>query len=295
MATQTVEQVSRLPEFHEQFLTDIFESAKAAAETGMPYAPGEVAQLSQGQQAAIQQAMSGVGAFQPYLQQGQQAIQAGIGQAMGAGFTPTSYQQYMDPFLDDVIDAQMEDIAKQGKLQQQTLAGQAVGAGAFGGSRAAVGSGEIARNVLETQARTGAQLRTAGFQQAQQAAQNAAQQQLQQAQLTGALGQGIAGLGQMGQALGVQDINTLLGIGGLEQQQQQSLLNQAQQNLLAQQSLPFQQVGFLSDIFRGVPALQQTTTSTTTPPPSTTSQLLGLGIAGLGAYGQAQQGKGFFG
>jgi hypothetical protein len=64
-------------------------------------------------------------------------------------------------------------------------------------------------------------------------------------------------------------------------------LNVAQQNLLAQQQLPFQQVGFLSDIFQGVPALQSTYSTTTTPPPSATSQLLGLGIAGLGAAGQA--------
>jgi hypothetical protein len=43
----------------------------------------------------------------------------------------------------------------------------------------------------------------------------------------------------------------------------------------------------MSDIFRGVPALQQTFSKTTTPGPSTSSQLLGLGIAGLGAVGQA--------
>ena len=59
---------------------------------------------------------------------------------------------------------------------------------------------------------------------------------------------------------------------------------------VAQQALPFQRIGFMSDIFRGVPALQQTYSTTTTPPPSRTSQLLGLGIAGLGAAGQA---KGF--
>ena len=51
--------------------------------------------------------------------------------------------------------------------------------------------------------------------------------------------------------------------------------------------LPYQQVGFMSDIFRGVPALQQTYSTTTTPGPSTGSQMLGLGIAGLGAVGQA--------
>ena len=48
----------------------------------------------------------------------------------------------------------------------------------------------------------------------------------------------------------------------------------------------------MSDIFRGVPALQQTTSKTTSPPPSTTSQMLGLAQAGIGAYGLMNQGQG---
>ena len=93
--------------------------------------------------------------------------------------------------------------------------------------------------------------------------------------------------------MGVQDINRLLGIGGLQQQQGQKELDVARANILAEQALPFQQVGFMSDIFRGVPALQQTFSRTTTPPPSTSSQLLGLAQAGIGAFGLMNQGKGF--
>ena len=146
---------------------------------------------------------------------------------------------------------------------------------------------------MDQQARTGAQLRSQGFQQAQNLAQQAAQQQLRQAQLTGQLGVSQAGLGQLAQQMGVQDINTLLGIGGLQQQQGQKELDVARANILAEQALPFQQVGFMSDIFRGVPALQQTFSRTTTPPPSTSSQLLGLAQAGIGAFGLMNQGKGF--
>ena len=287
MATQTVIQETRLPEFQETFLADLLEQAGTVSETGMPFAPSQLADLSPAQQQAITAATSGVGSFAPFLQQGQQALQSGITGAAGANITPTSYQEYMDPFLEDVIQQQYSDIAEQGRMQQNQLGAQAVGSGAFGGSRQAIQAGEIDRNILEQQARTGSQLRTAGFAQAQQLAGQAAQQQLQQAQLQGALGQGIAGLGQLGQQLGVQDINTLLGVGGLQQQQTQQGLNVAQHNLLAQHQLPFQQVGFLSDIFQGVPALQSTYSTTTTPPPSSTSQLLGLGIAGLGAAGAA--------
>ena len=344
MATQTTEQTVRLAPFQEEFLADIFKSAEALTEPGssMPFAPKQLAGLSQGQQEAIGRALAGVGSFQPFLQRGGQAIGQGIG-AVGAGlgtigqaigqagqasFDPSSYQQFMSPFTEDVIATTQADIARQGQMQQNQLAGSAIGQGAFGGSRQGVAQAEIARNVMDQQARTGAQLRSQGFQQAQQLAQQAAttraqqgfqqaqnqaqqaaQQQLRQAQLTGQLGQTTgalgaqigqmgtqtAALGQLGQQMGVQDINTLLGVGGLQQGQQQKGLDVTRENLLAQQALPFQRVGFLSDIFRGVPALQQTFSRTSSPGPSRASQIGGLGIAGLGAIGQAGGFSKFFG
>ena len=219
----------------------------------------------------------------------------------------------MDPYTESVIAAQQADIARQGQMQQNQLGGTAVGAGAFGGSRQGIAQAEIARNVMDQQARTGSQLRSQGFAQAQNLAQQQAQQQLKQGygqtaaglgnlaqltgqlgQTTGALGQSIgqlgtatAGLGQLGQQMGVQDVNSLLGVGALQQGQDQKSLDVARANTLAQQALPYQQVGFMSDLFRGVPALQQTYSKTTSPGPSTTSQMLGLGIAGLGAAGAA--------
>ena len=299
MATQTVDQTQtvRLAPFQEEFLTDIFASAKALTGDGtqMPFAEQQLADLSEGQQRAIANALSGVGAFQPFLQQGSAAVEQGIAGAQGASFDPTSYQQFMDPFTEDVIARTQQDIAEKGAQQQLQAQASAAGQGAFGGSRQAILQGQIAADTMDQQARTGAQLRSAGFQQAQNLAQQQANQALRQAQLTGQLGVSQAGLGQLGQQLGVQDINTLLGIGGLQQQQGQRGLDIARANELARQALPFQQVGFMSDIFRGVPALQQTTATTTRPGPSRGSQLLGLGIAGLGAVGQAGGFGNFFG
>ena len=299
MADQTVsqEQTVRLAPFQEEFLADIFASAKGLTGAGsqMPFSAQQLADLSPAQQQAISSAMSGIGGFQPYLQQGGDAVQQGIAGAQGASFTPTSYQEFMDPYTEDVIATTQADIARQGAMQQNQLGASAVGSGAFGGSRQGIAQGEIARNVMDQQARTGAQLRSQGFAQAQQAAQQAAQQQLRQAQLGGQLGVSQAGLGQLGQQMGVQDINTLLGIGGLQQGQTQKGFDIARANELAEQALPYQQVGFMSDIFRGVPALQSTYSTTTTPGPSTGSQMLGLGIAGLGAVGQAGGFQNMFG
>jgi hypothetical protein len=279
MATQTSEVTQRLAPFQEEYLQNLFASTqnlfKPVSDGGqgltMPYAPGQQAALDPLQQqamAAAQAQAGGVGTYLPYMQQAAQYA------------APSGVSNFFNPYEQAVVDQTMADIGRAGQQQQQQLGASAVGAGAFGGSRQGIAASEIARSTMEQQARSAGQLRQQGYSQAQQAAQQAAQLQ--------------AGLGAQVQQMGVQDINTLLGAGGLGQQQQQNLYNTAQQNLLAQQGLPFQQLGYLSDIFQGVPALQQTSSTTTTPPPSTSSQLLGLGIAGLGAYGQAQQGRGFF-
>lgn len=272
-STQTVTQ--RLAPFQEDFLADIFAQAEALKETPMPFAPQQLAGLSETQQQAAQLGKAGIGSYLPYMQAATLAAQQS-----GAFNQPGAVTQFMNPFEQAVIDQSMQDIARSGQMQQNQLAAQAAGAGAFGGSRGALAQSELTRNILDQQARTAAQLRASGFGQAQQAAQQAAQLAGQQAAQYGTM----AGQAQQ---FGTQDINTLLGLGSMEQSQAQAALDVARQNALAQQALPFQQVGFMSDIFRGVPSLQQTSTATTTPPPSTGSQLLGLGIAGLGAAGAA--------
>jgi len=228
--TSTQTQTVRLAPFQEEFLADIFASGKALTGDGsqMPYSAQQLAALSPQQQQALTAATQGVGAYQPYLQQGSAAIGQGIGavgtglgaigsalgqlpeaqqgyrnqqqamldaqalgqtgtqqaQAMTAGanynFDPNSYQDFMNPFMNDVIQQQYQDIADQGDIQKNQANAQAVGAGAFGGSRDALLQSEINQNVLDQQARTGSQLRSAGFQQAQGLAQQAASRQAQQ-------------------------------------------------------------------------------------------------------------------
>ena len=73
----------------------------------------------------------------------------------GAVYDPSSYQEFMDPYTEDVIAATQADIARQGAMQQNQIGAGAVRSGAFGGSRQGIAEGEIARNVMDQQARTG--------------------------------------------------------------------------------------------------------------------------------------------
>ena len=123
---------------------------------------------------------------------------------------------------------------------------------------------------------------------------NAAQQLAEQSSQYGAgLGlqglntalQGANTLGQLGQtqfgqqtgAIGVQSQ-----LGTQAQQQAQNVMNQDYQSFIAQQQKPFQQVGFMSDLLRGVP-LSQSTQTMYSQQPSGLSQVAGLGTALGGA------------
>ena len=101
----------------------------------------------------------------------------------------------------------------------------------------------------------------------------------------------LQGAGQLGQLGGQQfqqgmDINKLQNVyGGQMQQQAQRPLDQAYQDFQNQQNYPYKQLGFMSDMIRGLPLGQQSTSAMYQSPGSMLGQLGGLG---MGAYGISQ-------
>lgn len=319
--TVRTEQLTVLPEYQEKFLKDLLASTQARSGEPTFVPERQVAGLSPGQQQALNLGYSGINAYMPMLQAGEQTLGSGArGLEMGLGtalsgapllmgttgaYDPRSAQAFMDPYMENVIAQTQADIGRQGQIQAQGIGAQAVKGGAFGGSRQAVAEQELNRNVMEQQARTGAQLRSAGYQQAQQQAQNAFQNQMARqqsaAQLFGQLGQGIgalgsslsktglsqAALGEMAQTGQQRDVNALMSLGGMEQQQAQAGFDAARATELERQYEPYQRLSFMSDIFRGVPSTSSTLTSQTAPSPSAVSQIagLGMGLAGLSSSG----------
>ena len=179
-----------------------------------------------------QQSYQGMANMQvaPQLAQGSQlAGTAGIGslglgtQAAGAGANyaqmatdPNSVRAYMSPYMQNVVDTQKAEAFRDYEKGLGALNARAVGAGAFGGNRAALERAEAGRN-LATQL---GNIQAQGTQNAFQAAQ--------QAQQYG------AGLGLQGYGQGLQAASTLgqLGQTGFGQQQ---AINQAQQQVGAVQ------------------------------------------------------------
>jgi hypothetical protein len=222
------------------------------------------------------------------------------GQAAGTGAdyyslatSPEAMGAFMSPYMQNAVDRQKFEATRDYAKQLQAQKAQAVGAGAFGGSRQAIVESEAQRNLNQQLQNIQAAGTQQAFQQAQQAQQFGAGLGLQGLQASlqglGQAGQAAGTLGQLGTAQQATDLDRLRSqqqMGALQQQRQQDIINQAVQNYAIQQQYPLMQLGFMSNMLRGLP-LQSQTTQLYQAQPTTTQQAIGLLGAGASLFGKA--------
>lgn len=97
----------------------------------------------------------------------------------------------------------------------------------------------------------------------------------------GALGTQYGALGQATQQLGAADAGLLAGLGGLERQIEQAQIDAIRQTQVQDAMMPYQQLGFVSDIYRGAPTTSMALTSQTAPTASPLQTAVGLGVGTL--------------
>jgi hypothetical protein len=200
-----------------------------------------------------------IAGFAPMQEQAQTAASN-----MSAG--PDAFQQnmgaYMSPYMQNVVDVQKQEAARQSGIMGTQQQAQAAQAGAFGGGRDAIMRAERERNLGQQMNQIQAQ--------GSQAAYDQAANQFRQG-----LTQDVA-------------INQLQNqYGGQQQQQAQRGLDLGYQDFLNQQNYPYKQIGFMSDLVRGLPLGQQSTAQIYQAPPSAIQT---VGALGMGAYGAKQMG-----
>jgi len=297
MAETTIQEqiVREAPEI-EAYKLGLLQSAKGLADIAVPLPTREFVAPTDLQNAAITTATTGIGQYQPYLQQAQEAITGGIGQLGNAAAlfqqttaAPTSaeIQQYMNPYQSAVID----EISRSFEQQRDVARAKALGQGAGFGSRADVLMGQLGK----AEAQTIAQAQAANFAQALQQAQQQRAFSQQAAQGLGGLGvgqaqlgQGIAGLGAMGEQLGQGTAGFQFQLGEAQRGLGQQAADLQYQSDLQKVYEPYQRLGFLSDIYKGAPTSQQTISTVTAPSVSPLVQAAGLGIAGLSGLAGAK-------
>jgi hypothetical protein len=268
-----------------------------------------VAGFSPLQQQAMQ-ATGQLGVPSQYGQATQMTEAAGLGslglagQMAGAGQDfarqaqdPSAMQGYMSPYMQNVVDYQKAQAARDYNIGQGVRKAQAVGQGAFGGSRQAIMESEAQRslgNQLQGIAATGSQK---AFEDAQRQQQFGAQLGMQgrQAAMQG-LGQfGAMGaqLGQLGgQELAARQgiIQSKYGMGQQQQAMEQQKINQAMQDWANTQQYPLMQLGVMSNMLRGLP-MQASTTNQYQAAPNALTQGIGAAGAGASLYNALKGGK----
>lgn len=210
-------------------------------------------------------------------------------QVQAGQLATTNLDPYMNPYTQQVIDAQAADVMRNAQLGLNQLDYQAQQAGAFGGSRHGIAMGELGRGALEQLGQQSAALRQAGFESAQRAAQSDIASQMQAnlanqqaglqgaSQLLSASGQ-MGNLANMGFGFGRQTQQDLAQQGALQQALQQSIIDAANAQYQGFQGYPAESLGYMASALGAAPV----------PQTQQTTRQLGLMDylgAGLGAYG----------
>jgi hypothetical protein len=278
-------QTQDLPDWAKPYAQEVLGKGAALSNAGYQAYTGErTAQFTPLQQQAFQ----GAGNMQPSAATGE-----AVNKALNTNYNPyatgqfgAQASQYMDPYMQNVVDIQQREAGRASEMQRNQNQAQAVGQGAFGGSRQAIVEAERQRN-LGTQM---GDIQARGLQDAYGRGQNQfnTEQQLREQSRQYGAGLGLQGLQTALTGAGQQfqqgmDINKLQGGYGTQQQQQvQNILGQQYQDFLEQKKFPYQQLEFQSNLLRGTPS--GSTQSLYTAQPSTGAQLLGAGTALGGAY-----------
>lgn len=273
---------------------DIYNRAKGVANAPLQqYDPTKMlAPLNQNQNQAISQVQGLQGAAQPYINSAQQYAAAGAQPIWGQlpTYSASSLAQYQNPYTSQVVDATKAQMDQQNDIQQQGLAGKAIGAGAFGSDRAGIAQDVLAGQQNMAENSTLANLRNQGFTQATGEFNNQQQNQLNAMQGDAWRNSNTAyemgNLGQEALNTGLTGTQALWGMGQNQQNQAQAQLNIPYEQFMQQQAYPFQTTNFLAGIGEGTGSLSGTNSTMTQPSPSTGSQILGGLAGGLGVLGQ---------
>lgn len=297
--------------------TDAWQTAQSAASLPFQTYSGEfVAPVNQQQQTGITGVNQAAGTYAPYgsaalsslspyfgaatgtlgqgLSSGQGLTGAGVGlTAVNASLNPNNVQQWMSPYIQNVVQATENQQQQQNQIQQSQLEGSAIQSGAFGGDRSGVAAANLAYQQNLANQPVIANLYNQGYSQALGQANTQQQTGLQAGAQLGALGnqffnQGLSGsqqyqnlgtglsgaysgLGTTAQQNQLTAANAQLGAGTLQQQTQQAQDQALYNQFLQQQAYPFQTSQFLTNAAQAVAPLfgtQSTSTGSSAQPMS---------------------------
>ena len=280
--SSTVQTKETIPEELKPYVTDVLEKAQALQERReeegyVPFAGPRIARFAPEQEQAFAGVQALQGASQPYFRTAE-ALTASSALAPNTA----SVGQFMNPYIQNVIDIQTREAERTADVERQRLAQRGVEAGAFGGSRQAILESEANRNL---QQRLG-DIQARGFAAAFEDAQNRLAQQRNRERSAGSQFASLA-TAVPGQTL--RELSALETVGTQRRNVGQQALDIAQQEYEVARTFPERTLQDYQSIIRGysapIPASTIQRTTGTTQSPSAFQQLGGLGLAALGTAG----------
>lgn len=274
-----------IPEWLENYTQALI--GKGTALAGQPYTPytgPRIAAMTADQTAAFEKVRQAQGGALPYLNSAMSNYTAAANP-----YNPEMIQNFMNPYTENVTDRIAELGAR--NLSENLLPqvnDTFIRAGQFGSWGNQNLTSRALRDTQEAVLGKQAEVNMQATQNAIQSAESALNRQR-------AVGQDMGALGQLHQNMAYNDAATLEASGRTQQGQTQGQYDLAYEDFLAQQRYPYEQLGGLNALIRGLPYGTSTYSSTTGPgniyQPSPLAQMASMGIGLSSIFGNKRGGR----
>jgi hypothetical protein len=231
-----------LADWASPYITNYLGKAQALGDT--PYQTYQ-GPLTAGESGLQTQAFQGIGGL-TVPNQGQY-------NPVGSTFDSTQAQAYMNPYLQQALNPQLEEARRQSQITQMQNAAKMTQAGAFGGSRQAILDAENQRNLGTTLSNITGQGYASAYDKAMQQFNADQQRKVQEAQFGADFG--LKGLGAERDIL-----NQQLGAGAVQRGITSEGIAADLGEFNTQREFPFKQVQFQRDMISGLPTGSVTNT-----------------------------------
>ena len=187
------------------------------------------------------------------------------GKAQDMKFDPSTVSQYMNPYLQNALNPQLDEARRQAQITAMPAMAKLTQAGGYGGGRQAILEAENQRNLNTNLANITGQGYKAAYDDAMKAAQYSADFGLKSLQTGTTANQAAGNIGAQEAGYGLQNLQALSTAGNVQQGQDQAALNSQYNEWLRQQNYLPTALKNQKDLIAGMPGGTATETYSAKP------------------------------
>ena len=262
------------------YVTNVLNKGNALLDAGTPAYTGKMTSGASDLQTQAWNGLAGLTLPDTLTQSGQNMLDIQQKQ-QDLKFDPNSVSQYMNPYLQNSLNPQLDEARRQAMISSQPAMAKLTQAGGYGGGRQAIMQAENQRNLNTNLANITGKGYKDAYDEAMKAAQYSSDFGLKSLQAATSTNQAAANAGAQEAQYGLQNLQALATAGGVKQGQDQAGLNAQYNEWLRQQNYLPTALKNQQALISGMPG--GTTTEKYSAKQSTLASLVGsaAGIADL--------------